>query len=55
MLTTRTIRTYVLISGGWDRKADIEKFVRVTRTIYVTLKFCPFKNAIFVPNFHEGE
>jgi len=53
MLTTRAIRTYLFITGGWDRKADIEKFVRATRTIYVTLKFCPFKNAISVPNFHK--
>jgi len=54
MLTTGAIRTYLLITSGWERKVDIKKFVRSTRTIYVTLKFCPFKNAISVPNFHES-
>jgi len=52
VLTTRAIRTYLLITGCWDRKVGVEKCVRATRTIYVTLKFCPFKNAISVPNFH---
>jgi hypothetical protein len=54
MLTTRAIRAYLLITGGWDQNVDIEKFVRATRTIYVTLKFCPFKIAISVPNFRES-